>query len=124
MKTIAQISDVTSKMLAGLLVILVIPACSKSKNSATTPGANEVFIQNFTFSPSTITVTAGTTITWTNKDAVAHTVTSDDGLFDSGSINPDGNYSHLFPTPGTFNYHCSIHPNMVGKVIVQASSGY
>ena len=83
-----------------------------------TPGPNEVFIQDMAFNPSTITVSAGTTITWTNKDAIAHTVTSNTGLFDSGSINSNGTYSHLFSSTGTFPYHCSIHPNMTASVII------
>jgi len=83
------------------------------------PGTNEVWIQNMAFSPITITVTAGTTISWTNKDGVAHTVTSNTGLFDSGSISSgSGTYSHMFSTAGTFPYHCTVHPSMTATVIV------
>lgn len=94
-------------------------SCSKSSSTGgTNQGANEVFIQGMAFSPSTITVTAGTTVTWTNKDGVAHTVTSNTGSFDSGSINPNGTYSHMFSTAGTFPYKCTIHPTMTATVIV------
>lgn len=93
--------------------------CSKSNNTTTTQGGNEVFIQDFAFSPSTITVSVNATVTWTNKDGVAHTVTSDNSLFDSGNINNGSTYSRQFTTAGTFNYHCTIHPMMLGKVIVQ-----
>jgi plastocyanin len=82
------------------------------------PGANEVWIQGMAFSPSTITVTAGATITWTNKDAIAHTVTSNTSLFDSGSIASNGTFSHLFSTACTYPYHCSIHPSMTATIIV------
>jgi len=82
------------------------------------PGTNEVWIQGMAFSPSSITVTAGTTITWTNKDGIAHTVTSDSGLFDSGSISANGTYSHLFATAGTYPYYCVIHPTMTATVVV------
>ena len=89
------------------------------------PGADEVWIQGMAFNPAIITVTAGTTITWTNMDSYAHTVTSDStGLFNSGSISMGdaysggGSWSHLFSTTGTYTYHCSIHPTMKGKVIV------
>jgi plastocyanin len=83
-----------------------------------TQGANEVLIQNMAFDPVSITVTANTTVTWTNKDGVAHTVTSDTNLFDSGTIGANGTYSHTFSTTGTYTYHCTIHPYMVGAVIV------
>lgn len=85
------------------------------------PGVNAVFIQGMAFNPSTITVSANTTITWTNKDAVGHTVTSDSGLFDSGTIGTNGTYSYTFATAGTFTYHCKVHPTMKASVIVSAS---
>jgi plastocyanin len=95
--------------------------CSKSSssNNATNPGANEVWIESGAFNPATITVNAGTTITWTNKDVTAHTVTSDkSGDFDSGTINVNGTYPRLFPTAGSFPYHCTIHPTMTARVVV------
>ncbi|MGD0624212.1 MAG: copper oxidase, partial [Thermodesulfobacteriota bacterium] len=62
---------------------------------------------------------AGTTITWTNKDVTAHTVTSDkSGDFDSGTINVNGTWPRMFPTAGSFPYHCTIHPSMKATVIV------
>jgi plastocyanin len=82
------------------------------------PPPNEVYIQGFAFNPVTITVVAGTTITWTNKDAVAHTVTSDTGAFDSGSIAANGTYSRTFSTTGTFAYHCTFHAGMNATVVV------
>lgn len=85
---------------------------------ATAMPFNAVYIQNMAFNPATITVPAGTTITWTNKDGMAHTVTSDTAIFDSGSIASNGTYSRTFPTAGTFPYHCSIHPSMTATVIV------
>ena len=83
-----------------------------------TPGPNEVWIKGMAFQPSTITISAGTTVTWTNKDAVTHTVTSDNGLFDSGSITGNSTYSRQFPAAGTFTYHCTPHPTMTATVIV------
>lgn len=83
-----------------------------------TPGANEVFIQGMIFSPATITVTAGTTITWTNKDAVTHNVTSNPALFSSGAMGNGATYSFTFADKGTFSYTCTIHPSMKGTVIV------
>ena len=113
---------------AVVVIITMFMGCSKSSNSygsnnnnpPPTQGSNEVWIQSLAFSPSTITVSVNTTVKWTNKAGVAHTVTSDDGLFvSSGTINPNGTFSSQFTTAGTFNYHCSIHPSMVAKVIVQ-----
>jgi plastocyanin len=99
-----------------LSFLSVTNSCKKSTTDV--PGVNEVFIQGMAFNPSTITVAAGTTITWTNKDALAHTVTSNIALFDSQSISPNGVYSHLFSAAGTFSYHCSIHPTMTATVTV------
>ena len=85
------------------------------------PGANEVWIQGMAFVPSSITVSAGTTITWINKDGITHTVTSDTGVtpsFDSGNIGSGGSSPLNFATAGTYKYHCAIHPNMMGRVIV------
>jgi len=72
------------------------------------------------FDPMTITVNEGTSITWTNKDATAHTVTSDNGLFNSGNIGSNGTYSYTFSTAGSYPYHCSIHPMMTATVVVKA----
>jgi plastocyanin len=105
-------------------ILSISNSCKKTSDTQGTPGTHEVFIQGMAFSPGTITVTANTTVTWTNKDAVAHTVTSNTGLFDSGSISSSGTYggggtySHMFSTVGTFPYHCTIHPSMTATVIV------
>ena len=112
------------KLSAGLLVLAVVlsavVSCSKDDeddSGGDNNGSSAVKIQNFAFSPSTITVTAGTTITWKNFDDVAHTVTSDDGLFDSGSISTNGTFSHTFNSAGTFDYHCTPHPAMTASVV-------
>jgi plastocyanin len=87
-------------------------------DSEDAPGANEVLIQGMAFSPSSITVSSGTTITWTNKDGMDHSVTSNTSIFDSGPISNNGTYSHTFNTAGTFPYHCMVHPDMTGTVTV------
>ena len=81
-----------------------------------------VTIQNFAFSPMTVTVNPGTTVQWTNLDGVAHTVTADNGSFTSGNINTNGTYSHTFTSSGTVTYHCAIHPFMHGGVVVPAQT--
>jgi Icc protein len=90
------------------------------KSGAEKPGANEVFIDNFSFSPANITVSVGTKITWTNKDDVPHNVVSNDGSFSSKALDTDEKFSFTFDKAGSYDYYCSIHPRMTAKVIVQA----
>jgi plastocyanin len=75
-------------------------------------------IQNFAFSPNPITIALGSTVTWTNLDGVAHTVTADDGSWGSSTLGQGGTYSHVFTSPGSYTYHCAIHPYMTGTVVV------
>lgn len=107
------------------MLVLILGACSNdnanpgSSNDGGGQAPNTVDISNFAFSPQTITLAAGTEITWTNKDAAAHTVTSDDGNFpSSGNLSQGQTYKVTFSTAGTFPYHCTIHPSMTGTVIV------
>ena len=79
----------------------------------------EVKIDNFSFTPATITVPAGTTVRWTNRDDIPHTVVNDDQKFQSKALDTDDQYSYTFTKPGTYGYFCSIHPKMTGKVVVQ-----
>lgn len=79
---------------------------------------NTIAIQNFAFSPATITLKAGDSITWTNQDAAPHTATADDGSFDTGSLANGQSKSITFSKPGTFTYHCSVHPNMKATIVV------
>jgi plastocyanin len=83
------------------------------------PASMEVKIDNFSFGPAAITVAAGTTVTWTNRDDIPHTVVSDDKVFKSKVLDTDEKFSYTFIKPGTYPYFCSVHPKMTGKVIVQ-----
>ena len=83
------------------------------------PAPANVTLSGFAFSPATVTVPAGTKVTWTNKDSTTHTVTSNTGAFDSGNVPVGGTFSFTFSRAGTFQYHCNIHPSMTGKIIVQ-----
>ena len=76
-------------------------------------------INNFSFTPQTLTVRAGTTVTWVNKDDVPHTVTSNDKKFKSRALDTDEKFSYTFSARGTNSYFCSVHPHMTGKIIVQ-----
>ena len=108
-----------------LIVVLVFgfAACgSESEGEARTErdgqGAAQVEIVDFTFKPSTLTVKAGTTVTWTNRDGFAHTVDSEDDSFVSESLNQGDSFRHTFETTGTFPYICGIHNSMTGTVTV------
>ena len=79
----------------------------------------QITIDSFRFSPQNITVKAGATVTWTNKDDVPHTIVSTTKKFRSGVLDTDGKFSFTFSDPGTYEYFCSVHPQMMGKVIVQ-----
>jgi plastocyanin len=80
-----------------------------------------VTIDNYSFTPSTLTVPAGTTVTWTNRDFEVHTVTADDTppTFKSAGLDTDDSFSFTFSQAGVYSYHCSLHPHMTGKIIVQ-----
>ena len=81
-----------------------------------------VSIKNFAFDPPNATVTPGTTVTWVNNDQVPHTATANDGAFDSGTLQPGQSYSFKFDKPGTYAYHCNIHPDMTATVTVSGAS--
>lgn len=78
-----------------------------------------VTIEGFAFNPTEVRISAGGTVTWQHKDPAPHTVTSDNGEFDSGSLSQGDNWSFTFEKPGTYEYHCEIHPSMKAKVIVE-----
>ena len=81
--------------------------------------ANTVVIAGYGFSPSTLTVTRNTTVAWQNTDGVAHTSTSDNGVWDTGDIATGATKTATFTTAGTFTYHCSRHPMMTATIVVQ-----
>jgi plastocyanin len=84
------------------------------------PGGIEVKIDNFSFGPMTMTVAAGTTVTWTNEDDVPHTVVSDDTkTFKSKALDTGEHFSYTFTKPGKYHYFCSVHPKMVAEIDVQ-----
>ena len=81
------------------------------------PGASNLTTNAFT--PNPITVSAGTKVTWVNTDNITHTSVSDTGVWSSGNIAAGATFSFTFSTAGTYPYHCVLHPNMVGSVVVQ-----
>lgn len=78
-----------------------------------------VSIDNFTFSPAEVTVAPGTTVTWVNNDDIPHTVVDKKQAFRSKAFDTEGRFSFTFMTAGDYTYFCSLHPHMVGKVIVR-----
>jgi plastocyanin len=82
-------------------------------------GPTIVLARDFMFAPLSLSVTAGSTVTWTNKDDEPHTVVSDSGLFRSAAMDTNESFSFRFDKPGTYTYACSIHPRMVGTIVVR-----
>jgi plastocyanin len=108
-----------------IIAAIVFASCGKSGggygSNSNTPASsgNTVSIVNMSFSPANLSVSAGTAVTWTNNDAMTHTVTSDGGIFDSGNLAAGKTYSRVFATAGSYPYHCTIHPGMTGTVTVK-----
>jgi len=82
-----------------------------------------IAIDNFTFNPQKLTVKAGTTVTWTNKDDIPHAIATASKQFKSKTLDTDDAYSFTFTTPGSYEYFCSLHPHMTGTVVVEAAAG-
>ena len=97
-------------------------ACCLAPLAAET-AAVPVTIDNFVFGPERLTIKAGTTVTWTNRDDIPHTVASKDRLFKSKVMDTDESYSFTFATPGEYSYFCSLHPHMTGTIVVEAATG-
>jgi plastocyanin len=96
--------------------LLLLTACAV--RAADAP-ATIVLAKEFMFAPASLTVTPGSTVTWTNSDDEPHTVVSESGLFRSGALDTNESFSYRFDKPGTYRYACSIHPRMVGTIVVQ-----
>jgi plastocyanin len=103
--------------LIGSVVVLMVAAMAAGPVSAET--ATGVGIENFTFTPAVVTVEAGTTVTWTNRDEELHTVTSSAGIFRSGGLAHDEQFSQVLARPGRYEYFCALHPHMKATVIVK-----
>lgn len=130
------INSLTKYIVLSIFFVFGIIGCSSNGNSNYStnppvnnggggPGTNEIWLQNIAFSPNTLTISAGTTVKWTNKDGITHTVTSGlpgapDAIFDSGNLGNGSTFSYTFNTKGTFKYYCKIHGAMMtGSVTVQ-----
>jgi plastocyanin len=116
--------------LASILLVAVAACGSSTPTSPSTGGTNTqgtpVSIvsgaslkTNTAYAPNPVVVAAGGTVTWTNNDNTSHTSVGNDGSWSSGNIAPGAQFSRMFPTAGSYTYHCSIHPGMVATVTVQ-----
>lgn len=106
-------------VIGGSAIYYITSNQSKTANVSTNTSSNEVTIQSMAFTPNELKVAKGTTVTWTNKDIFAHTVTSDSNIFDSKEIAMNAHFSYTFNETGIFTYHCNIHSTMRAKVIVE-----
>jgi plastocyanin len=107
---------------AVMLVKAPLYLSAKSQYPETTSQTADVNIDNFSFAPGTVTVAVGTTVTWTNRDDIPHTVVNTDGMFKSKVMDSGEKFAYQFTKPGTFPYFCSVHPKMTGKVVVQSTT--
>jgi plastocyanin len=92
---------------------------ASSASSAAPPESPQIVIKDFMFMPNSLTVKAGSTATWVNNDDEPHSVVSDTGSFRSGAVDTNETFSFKFDKPGTYPYHCALHPRMVATIIVQ-----
>jgi plastocyanin len=109
-------------LLIGFLVVVLAAVLSACSASTITTDKNTVNIQGSQFSPVEITIKQGESVTWVNKDSVSHTIVG--VTFQSDLLNTGQSFKQIFNVVGTFEYHCSVHPSMIGKVIVVSNGGY
>ena len=123
------------RIACSVVLIVVLSACGGSSNSSaplspspSPPSSTTAAVSiptgaqtlgSSAYVPNPLTITAGTTVTWKNTDSIAHTVTSDAGAFNSSTLGAGAIFSFTFSAKGTFPYHCTFHPGMIGSVIVQ-----
>jgi plastocyanin len=100
------------------IALLSLVAVGFNQSTASAQGTQAVTISGFAFNPASLTIEAGTTVTWTNQDSATHTATADDGSWDTGNLAQGASGSITFDTPGTYTYHCAIHPNMTASITV------
>ena len=103
--------------LAVSLMLTLQPTRARSEEEKSS--ATEVKVDNFTFAPHPLTVPENGTVTWVNKDDVPHVIASSDELFKSKALDTDDKYSCTFTKAGTYPYYCSVHPKMMGEIVVR-----
>ena len=106
-------------LLTAVGVALLWGAAICNPSTAETPDTNRIVVKDFMFMPMSLTVSAGSTVTWANMDDEPHTVVSNTGLFRSAAMDTNESFSFKFEQPGTYHFTCSIHPRMAGTIVVQ-----
>ena len=106
-------------LVLGPVVGAMLAFATVAAQDATKKDANEITIDNFTFTPKELTVAVGTTVKWVNHDDIPHTIVEKKTTFRSKALDTDDSYSFTFTSAGTFDYFCGLHPHMVGQVIVK-----
>jgi plastocyanin len=118
-RSVAARFAVSRALVVAILLGPVVGAMLALGAVAAQDSTNVVAIDNFTFVPPELTVAVGTTVKWVNHDDIPHLVVSKDKAFRSKALDTDDSFSYTFPSAGTFDYFCALHPHMVGKVIVK-----
>jgi amicyanin len=116
-------SILRSAVLSGVLGLAAGFAVMATVTVMAAPQSAEVKIDNFTFAPQSLTIKAGTTVTWTNEDDIPHTVVATAKAFKSKVLDTDDKFSFTFATAGTYEYFCSLHPHMTGTIVVESAAG-
>ena len=106
-------------LVSGPVIGALLALGTVAAQDATKKDANEITIDNFTFTPEELTVPVGTTVKWLNHDDIPHTIVEKKTTFRSKALDTDDSYSFTFTSAGTFDYFCGLHPHMVGQVIVK-----
>jgi plastocyanin len=110
---------ITQRLLTAVGLAMLGAMQASIPSAADTADPTKIIVKDFMFNPTPLTVKAGSTVTWTNLDDEPHTVVSDTGMFKSGGMDTNESFSFKFDKPGTYHFTCSIHPRMVGTIVVQ-----
>ncbi len=110
------------KAILAVPILLAVSLCACYEAPAATPGETTISIREFMFAPTSITIAPGTTVRWKNLDGEPHTVRSVETGFRSDPLDQNDSFTFKFDKPGTYRYVCSIHPQMIGTIVVKAGN--
>jgi plastocyanin len=117
--------QITARLAAlglGMALVGALPEALPAGEAAAAASPAVIRIDNFSFTPPTLVVAPGTTVTWTNADDSPHSVREKDGKFKSAALDTDDTFSQTFTAPGEYDYFCSIHPYMTAKIVVKTGA--
>jgi len=117
--------QITARLAAlglGMALVGALPEALPAGEAAAAASPAVIRIDNFSFTPPTLVVAPGTTVTWTNADDSPHSVREKDGKFKSAALDTNDTFSQTFTAPGEYNYFCSIHPYMTAKIVVKTGA--